>query len=164
MKQVCRELGISRSGYYGWLRHKPGRREQENQALKRRLLELHQKYPAMGLDSLTCMLKPEFGCSRKRVHRQMRMLGIYSARRRAYKTANSRHSQPIAPNLLMRNFSFHRPDQAWVGDITYIPTAEGWLYLAIVKDLCTRKIVGYAFSSRIDARKWRTAGGNRQKG
>ncbi len=63
-----------------------------------------------------------------------------------------------------RNFSFHRPDQAWVGDITYIPAAEGWLYLAIVKDLCTRKIVGYAFSSRIDARKWRTAGGNRQKG
>ena len=158
MKQVCRELGISRSGYYGWLRHKPGRREQENQALKRRLLELHQKYPAMGLDSLACMLKPEFGCSRKRVHRQMRMLGIYSARRRAYKAAtNSRHSQPIAPNLLMRNFYFHRPDQAWVGDITYIPTAEGWLYLAIVKDLCTRKIVGYAFSSRIDARLTRAA-------
>ena len=98
------------------------------------------------------MLKPEFGCSQKRIHRQMRILGIYSARCRAYKAANSQHSHPIAPNLLMRNFSFHRPDQAWVGDLTYTPTAEGWLYLAIVKDLCTRKIVGYAFSSRIDAR------------
>ena len=119
VKQVCRELGISLGGYYGWLRHKPSRREQESQALKRRLLELHQKYPAMGLDSLPCMLKPEYGCSRKRVHRRMRMLGIYSARHQAYKaTTNSWDSQPIAPNPLMRNFSFHRPDQAGVGDIT----------------------------------------------
>ena len=132
MKQVCRELGISRSGYYGWLRHKPGRREQENQALKRRLLELHQKYPAMGLDSLACMLKPEFGCSRKRIHRQMRILGIYSARRRAYKAAaNSQHSQPIAPNLLMRYFSFNRPDLACVGYITSLPPAGGWFHLVI---------------------------------
>ncbi len=109
------------------------------------------KNTPMGLDSLYHMLKPEFGCSRKRVHRQMRIAGISSARHRAYKaTTNSNHSHPIAPNLLMRNFSFKRPDQAWVGDITYIPTGEGWLYLAIVKDLCTRKIVGYAFSERID--------------
>ncbi len=81
----------------------------------------------------------------------MRIAGISSARRRAYRaTTNSNHSHPIAPNPLMRNFFFERPDQAWVGDITYIPTGEGWLYLAIVKDLCTRKIVGYAFSDRID--------------
>ncbi|MGO5116690.1 DDE-type integrase/transposase/recombinase, partial [Candidatus Avoscillospira sp. LCP25S3_F1] len=72
-------------------------------------------------------------------------------RHRAYKvTTNSQHSHPVASNLLKRNFFFERPNQAWVGDITYIPTGEGWLYLAIVKDLCTRKIVGYAFSSRID--------------
>ncbi len=107
----------------------------------------------MGLDSLYRLLKPEFGCSRKRVYRQMRLAGITSARRRAYKkTTHSNHSHPIAPNLLQRNFSFDRPDQAWVGDITYIPTGEGWLYLAIVKDLCTRKIVGYAFSDKIDTR------------
>ena len=93
----------------------------------------------------TICLKPEFGCSRKRVHRQMRLAGIASVRRRAYKvTTNSRHSHPIAPNLLKRNFFFEQPNQAWVGDITYIPTGEGWLYLAIVKDLCTRKIVGYS--------------------
>lgn len=107
----------------------------------------------MGLDSLYHLLKPEFGCSRKRVHRQMRLAGICSARRRAYKaTTNSMHSHPIASNLLKRSFSFDRPNQAWVGDITYIPTGEGWLYLAIVKDLCLKKIVGYAFSSRIDTR------------
>ena len=114
-------------------------------------MELHQKYPALGLDSLHHMLKPEFGCSRKRVHRQMRLAGISSVRCRAYKaTTNSRHGHPPAPNLLQRKFYFEHPNQAWVGDITYIPTGEGWLYLAIVKDLCTRKIVGYAFSSRID--------------
>ena len=151
MEQVCRELEVSRSGYYGWRNHKESERSVRNQALRRRLVELHEKYPAMGLDSLYHLLKPEFGCSRKRVHRQMRLLGISSIRRRAYKaTTNSNHSHPVAPNLLMRNFTFQRPDQAWVGDITYIPTGEGWLYLAIVKDLCTRKIVGYAFSDRID--------------
>ena len=112
----------------------------------------------MGLDSLYHLLKPEFGCSRKRVHRQMRLSGIYSARRRIYKrTTNSNHRHPIAPNLLQRNFTSDRPDQAWVGDITYIPTGEGWLYLAIVKDLCTRKIVGYAFSERIDTQLTLTA-------
>ncbi len=151
MEQVCRELEVSRSGYYGWHNRIPSERSRRNQALRRRLVELHEKYPAMGLESLYHLLRPEFGCSRKRVHRQMRIAGISSVRRRAYKaTTNSKHSHPIAPNLLMRNFSFEHPDQAWVGDITYIPTGEGWLYLAIVKDLCTRKIVGYAFSDRID--------------
>lgn len=151
MEQACRVLEVSRSGYYGWLGRKPGKRIRQNQALRRQLVELHEKYPALGLDSLYHLLKPEFGYSRKRVHRQMRLAGISSVRRRTYKrTTNSSHSHPIAPNLLQRNFRFDRPDQAWVGDITYIPTGEGWLYLAIVKDLCTRKIVGYAFSDRID--------------
>ena len=151
MEQVCRVLEVSRSGYCGWLERKPGVRSQKNQALRRRVIELHEKYPAMGLDSLYHLLKPEFGCSRKRVHRQMQLAGVSSVRRLAYKrTTNSNHSHPIAQNLLQRNFKFDRPDQAWVGDITYIPTGEGWLYLAIVKDLCTRKIVGYAFSDRID--------------
>ena len=81
----------------------------------------------------------------------MKAAGIHSMRKKAYKTTtNSRHSHPIAPNLLKRQFSFAQPNQAWAGDITYIPTGEGWLYLAAVKDLCTKKVVGYAFSSRID--------------
>ena len=89
--------------------------------LRKRLVELHEKYPALGLDSLYHLLKLEIPCTRKRVHRQMCLLGIHSARHRAYKiTTNSNHSNPTAPNLLQR------------------------------KDLCTRKIVGYAFSSRID--------------
>ncbi len=91
--------------------------------------------------------------SRKRIHRLMNEMNISSTRRRAYKaTTNSRHAHPIAPNLLARRFSFDKPDTAWVGDITYIPTGEGWLYCAVVKDLCTKQIVGYAFSDRIDTK------------
>ena len=151
MGKLCQLLEISRSGYYAWLRGGKSARKTANQALLRELVRLHEKYPALGLDSLYHMLKPVFHCSRGRVHRLMKAAGIHSQRKRAYKaTTNSRHHCPIAPNLLQRQFTFSRPNQAWVGDITYIPTGEGWLYLAIVKDLCTKKIVGYAFSQRID--------------
>ncbi len=78
MEQACRVLEVSRSGYYGWKAEKTCRRSLQNQALRRRLIELHEKYPAMGLDSLYRLLKPEFGCSRKRVHRQMRLPGGHS--------------------------------------------------------------------------------------
>ena len=151
MEKLCRLLEISRSGYCAWLTRRQSQRAQRNQALTRALVRLHEKYPALGLDSLYHMLKPEYSCSRGRVHRLMKAVGIQSVRKKAYKaTTNSRHSHPIAPNLLKRQFSFAQPNQAWVGDITYIPTAEGWLYVAAVKDLCTKKIVGYAFSNRID--------------
>ena len=123
---------------------------QQDQALKRRMLALHQR-PALGLDSLYHLIRKELFCSRKHIHRLTNELGISSARKRVYKAAtNSRHAHPIAPNLLARHFSFDKPNMAWVGDITYIPTDEGWLYCAIVKDLCTKQIVGYAFSDRID--------------
>lgn len=148
---VCRLLEVSRSGYYEWLGRKPSLRRQKDQELKRRLLSLHQRYPALGLDSLYHLIRPQLSCSRKRIHRLMYEMNISSTRRRAYKaTTNSRHAHPIAPNLLARRFSFDKPDTAWVGDITYIPTGEGWLYCAVVKDLCTKQIVGYAFSDRID--------------
>lgn len=151
MEKLCRLLEISRSGYYAWLTRRQSQRAQRNQALTRELVYLHEKYPALGLDSLYHMLKANNSCSRGRVHRLMKAAGIHSMRKKAYKTTtNSRHSHPIAPNLLKRQFSFAQPNQAWVGDITYIPTGEGWLYLAAAKDLCTKKVVGYAFSSRID--------------
>lgn len=151
MELLCRLLEVSRSGYYEWLNRKPSLHRQQDQMLKRRLLGLHQRYPAMGLDSLYHLIRKELPCSRKRIHRLMNELNISSARRLAYKTTtNSKHAHPIAPNLLARHFSFDKPDCAWVGDITYIPTDEGWLYCAIVKDLCTKQVVGYASSDRID--------------
>ena len=134
MELLCRSLEVSRSGYYEWLHRKDSAHMQQDQALKRRMLALHQRYPALGLDSLYHMIRKELSCSRKRVYKT---------------TTNSRHAHPIAPNLLARHFSFDKPDMAWVGDITYIPTDEGWLYCAIVKDLCTKQIVGYAFSDRL---------------
>ncbi len=85
-------------------------------------MDLHEKYPAMGVDSLYRFLKPELSCSRKRVHRQTRIAGISSIRLQTNKTTtNSNHNHPIAQNLLMRNFTFEHPDQAWVGGITCIP-------------------------------------------
>lgn len=80
MEQACRELVVSRSGYYAWLGRGPSERSRRNQALRRRLVELHEKYPAMGLDSLHHMLTPEFGCSRNRVHRER--LEAYGIRQR----------------------------------------------------------------------------------
>lgn len=106
----------------------------------------------MGLDSLFHFLHPQFGASRARVHRLMQKYDIHSIRRAAYKiTTRSNHSYPIAPDLLQHHFTVPAPNTVWVGDITYIGTDEGWLYLAIVKDLFTKKIVGYAFSNHIDA-------------
>ena len=137
-------------GYYAWLRGGESARKTANQALLRELVRLHEKYPALGLDSLYHMLKPVFHCSRGRVHRLMKAAGIHSpAKEGLQATTNSRHNCPIAPNLLQRQFTFTRLSSLG-GRHHHIPTGEGWLYFAIVKDLCTKKIVGYAFSQRID--------------
>jgi len=144
-------LEVSRSAYYDWLKRPPSQRKLKDQAILRELVRLHQSYPVLGLDSLHQMVRPKIPCARKRVWRLMKQGNIHSLRKRAYKrTTNSNHKNPIAPNLLMREFTCQKPNQVWVGDITYIPTGEGWLYLAIVKDLFLKKIIGYAYGNRID--------------
>ena len=106
MELVCRLLEVSRSGYYEWLGRKPSLRRQKDQELKRRLLSLHQRYPALGLDSLYHMLKAHHSCSREKIHRLMKAVGILLYAQKAYKaTTNSRHRHPIVPNLLKRPFS-----------------------------------------------------------
>lgn len=152
MDRLCRMLEISRSGYYAWLHRGLSQRELNNQQLLRELVLLHEKYPAMGLNSLFFLLRNRgVLCGRGRVHRLMKQSGIHSLRKKAYRvTTNSNHKYPISPNLLQRNFDVSQPNRVWVGDITYIPTEEGWLYLAVVKDLCTKQVIGYAFSERID--------------
>ena len=100
---------------------------------------------------MVAMIRKEPPCSRNTVHRLMKLYNIHSIRKRAFRiTTNSNHNYAVSPNVLNRDFTADKPNQKWVGDITYIPTDEGWLYVAIVKDLCLKKIVGYAFSSRID--------------
>ena len=90
--------------------------------------------------------------SRKRISRLMRAAHLYCKTKRRFKvTTNSKHSNPVSPNLLQRQFSVSRPDQYWVGDITYIPTGQGWLYLATVIDLYSRKVVGWSMSNRMQA-------------
>ena len=129
MDQLCRLLEISRSGYYAWLHRGISPRKQQDQQLSRQLITLHQQQPASGLDTLFHMIRRKMVCSRKRIYRLMRQLHIQSARKFAYKrTTNSRHSHPVAPNLLNRNFQVSNPNTVWVGDVTYIPTGQGWLY------------------------------------
>jgi transposase InsO family protein len=159
VEKLCPLLNVTRSAYYAWKKRRhgggdrPSPRQLEDQAILRELVRLHQLYPALGLDSLHQLVRRTIRCSRKRVWRLMKKANIRSARHRAYKrTTNSNHKNPIAPNLLERGFSFSKPNRAWVSDITYIPTGEGWLYLAVVKDLCLKKVVGYAMSDRIDTK------------
>ena len=140
-------------GYYQSKNPKPSNRALYNQILLQEIIATHQKYPAFGLDSMYHYLKPKFGASRARIHRLMVKFNSQSIRTKAYKvTTYSDHSKPIAPNLVNRNFNPPFPNMIWVDAITYIKTAQGWLYLAIVKDLCTKKVVGYSFSNRIDSK------------
>ena len=126
MEELCRILEVSRGGYYAWTKRGVSPQKQRNQELARELVRLHEAYPALGLGGLYHMVKQIIPCSRGRVHRLMKRLNIHSARKKAYKvTTNSNHSYPVAPNLLQRQFRFEQPNQAWVGDITYIPTDEG---------------------------------------
>ena len=143
-------LEISRSGYYAWKNRGISLRKQKEQKLLRLLVAYHEMYPAAGLDALYHMIKPQLPCSRNTVHRLMKRHNIHSLRKKAYKiTTNSKHNYEVSPNLLQRDFSADKPNQKWVGDITYIPTDEGWLYLAAVMDLCGRKIVGMSMDSRM---------------
>ena len=104
-----------------------------------------------GLDALVAMIRPSCPCSRNTVHRFMKLYNIHSIRKKAFRiTTNSNHNYAVSPNLLKIDFTADKPNQKWVGDITYIPTDEGWLYAAIVKDLCLKKIASYAFSDNIE--------------
>ncbi|KAF0107698.1 MAG: integrase catalytic subunit [Chloroflexi bacterium] len=152
--RICALLGISRSGYYAWKNRKPSQREHKNQALLDHIRRIHKmNRKAYGSPRVYAQLKKDgYTCNQKTVARMMRQDGLKGQRKyRRVVTTNSKHSFPVAPNLLNRDFYADRPNQKWVGDITYIPTAEGWLYLASVLDLFSRKVVGWEMSSYIDA-------------
>ncbi|KZE17980.1 transposase [Sphingomonas hankookensis] len=145
---MCRMLGVSRSGYYDWRGRAPSTRTTANLALLgdvRRLQARHQgRY---GSPRMHAALRAEgHRCSRGRVERLMRRHRIRALAGRRFRpcTTDSRHYLPIAPNLLAQNFVATAPNTIWLADITYIATGEGWLYLAAVLDLATRKIVGWA--------------------
>lgn len=149
---MCRLLGISRSGYYAAIDRPASRRSIANQALLEQIgtaFEAHRQ--VYGSPRLwRCLSSQGIACGRHRVARLMRDATLVARQRRCFRaTTDSDHQLPIAENLLRRNFTAEKINQKWVADITYIRTDEGWLYLAAVMDLCSRRIVGWSMSSRI---------------
>jgi putative transposase len=150
---MCRAAGLSRSGFYAWRRRGESRRAIEDRRLLVEIRAAHQKsHQTYGSPRIHADLRAQgFGCNLKRVVRLMRNHGIQGIIRRRYVvTTDSEHDLPIAPNILARNFEASGPNRVWLTDITYIATDEGWLFLAVVLELYSRRIVGWAFSSRID--------------
>lgn len=145
---MCRLLRVSRSGYYAWRQRQPSAREMADAEL---LLEIKKIFAASGQTYGSPRIHIELkaagmGCSRKRVERLMRENGLKVAQKRKKQvmTTDSDHDFPVAPNLLDRNFTAGKPNEKWVTDISYIRTDTGWLYLAVVMDLFSRAIVGWA--------------------
>lgn len=155
VKAMCRVLKVSRSGYYAW-RHRPvSSRAQANERLLVRIREEYQlSRKTYGSPRIHAALhKKGIPCSRKRVARLMRLdqIAARMARKRIPRTTQRDPEALPAPNLLNQDFSSPAPDRKWVSDITYIDTAEGWLYLAAVLDLYSRRVVGWAMEEHMDA-------------
>ncbi len=152
LSELCRTLEVSRSGYYAWQRRWPGQRARQNEVLRGRLKELFEgNRRVYGSPRLTVSLRQEgLRCSRNRVARHMRALGLRSRQKRAFKprTTDSNHRHPIAPNRLA-GIKVQAPNEVWVSDITYVWTRQGWVYLAGVMDLWSRKIVGWATANHL---------------
>ncbi len=147
---MCNVLEVSRSGYYDWLERPPSKRDKKHAKIITLIKKVHKKHPTYGLDPIWAEVKESIACSRGTVYRLMKKHGIRSKRRVKWKaTTNSKHNLPIAPNLLNQVFDSPTPNSVWVGDITYHWTDEGWLYTAIVKDLCTKEVVGHASDKRM---------------
>lgn len=149
---LCRLLQVSRSGYYAWCRRKESRRKAADRALLAQIDRIHQQSQRRyGSPRIHQALQAEgVPAGRHRVARLMRQAGIHAQRRRPYRrTTDSAHDQPVAPNVLQRDFHSETPNEKWAADITYIPTQEGWLYLAVVLDLYARRVVGWAMSDRL---------------
>lgn len=154
VKRLCTVLKVSRSAYYAWQQAGPSTRKQNNQALVERISMIHQKsHRIYGSPRICDALRQEgIHCNHKRVARLMRVHGIRAKMVRRFKvTTHSSSTQVVAPDLLQRKFMIHQPNRVWTSDITYIWTREGWVYLAVVLDLCSRMIVGWELSSRLTA-------------
>ena len=148
VRVMCTVLGRSASGYYAWLKRADSKRTTANRQLLEEIRRLHlESSGTYGSPRIHAVLhRTGQLVGRSRVETLMRYAGLrgLSALPRRARTTDSRHNYPIAPNRLARNFRAQRPNQIWLADLTYIPTGEGWLYLAAILDGCTRKIVGWS--------------------
>lgn len=150
---LCRNLNVSKAGYYAWRGRKESQRRKRDTELAREIQRVH-------LENRRCYGRPRIHkelraqgirVSGKRIARLMRFHGIKGLKRRRSKASSSSPGTiPAAPNILNRQFNVAKPNLAWVSDITYFPTSEGWLYLAVVIDCYSRRVVGWAMDNRID--------------
>jgi putative transposase len=150
---MCGALGVSPAGYYAWRSRTESPRSAANRELVDDIRRVHRETRGRyGSPRIHVELKAQGrGVSRGRIERLMRRHGIRAimAHPRRVRTTDSRHDHPIAPNLLNRNFSAAAPNQVWLTDITYVETGQGWLYLAAVMDLYSRRIVGWAMDDHL---------------
>jgi putative transposase len=149
---MAKALELSRSGYYAGRKRPASRREEENRVLVKKIGVVHQaNRQVYGSPRMTVVLKVQgVACSRNRVARLMKENGIAAKTKRKFKvTTVSKHQFPVAPNLLQQSFTVAHPNRVWASDITYIATGEGWLYLAIIRDLHSRSVVGWSMQERL---------------
>lgn len=145
-------LKVSRSGYYAWLNRQPSKREQEDVLLKLHVKVAHEATRhTYGNERLTAELVSKgVKISQYKVRTLREKMGLFCKQRKRYKcTTNSNHNKMTARNLLEQDFTATRPNHVWVSDITYVWTLEGWLYMAGIKDLYSKEIVGYAIGQRM---------------
>lgn len=154
--RLCQSFEVSTSGYYDWCRRQrqPANRAQEDLCLKEQIRSIHaQSRQTYGAPRVHRQLRSQGRChGRNRIARLMREQGLCGRQKKRYRvvTTDSKHDQPIAPNRLAEMAVAEKPNQIWVADITYVSTAQGWVYVAAILDLYSRKIVGWAVSQQID--------------
>jgi putative transposase len=152
---LCRVVGVSVSGFYAWLQAIPAvqRRAEAEADLRGHIGRIFAaRRRVYGSPRIHAELRREGRRhSRKRIEQLMREMGLSACQSRqpVPRTTDSRHDHPVAPNRLERNFTADRPDQVWLADMSYIPTDEGWLYLAAIKDMATREIVGWSMADHL---------------
>jgi putative transposase len=150
---LCEAVGVSRSAYYAWTKSTPSKRKVVNERLLAEIRAIHAEHEARyGSPRILNELRERgHDVGKHRVARLMRENGIWARIRRRFRhTTDSNHKLPVAPNLLDQDFNAASPNQAWVGDITYIWTAEGWAYLAVLLDLFSRRVVGWALRKSLN--------------
>ena len=148
--RLCRALDVSRCGYYAWRTRPPSEQAQANVRLLEKIKVIHtQSRQTCGSDKTWCLLTQQGeACARHRVARLRRINGIEAIRMKRFRASRgARNNEPTANNVLNRQFTVNQPDHTWVTDTTFIPTRQGWLYLAVVVDLYARKVVGWAMGA-----------------
>lgn len=166
MKTMCHVLAVSESGYYAWRKRAPSQRQRDNERLTEQICQAYEQgRQVYGSPRIHAELRAQgIVCGKHRVERLMRQAGLRAIqKRRRVCTTDSQHSDPVAPNLLQRDFTAPAPNRKWLTDITAIWTAEGWLYLAVVLDVYSRPIVGWAMAahreeSLVEAALWMALG------